>query len=150
MAAVKKYVFFSLPAGLLAFILFQNFAPLIYNTSTVGYQAIAAPVASAAPVKKPEPLIDIKSLKQGIYYAFKADYNCLNLKNPKAPPVPSHLDSYGIADGKICHLGDVCNSAYTCSAKLPAGMTLTRDSQSLQLRGREFRWQESPNNRAIP
>ena len=142
MAVVKKLFYFSSPVFLLAFIFFQNFTPLLNHTATIGYHAVAAPIPAKV-MHKPEPGIDLAKLKQGVYYSYKSDYSCADPKMPTSPALPSHLDSYSIAGGKICRLGDRCTEPGKCTTKIPAGMTVTKDS-GLKINGREFRWQENP------
>jgi hypothetical protein len=145
MTSVKKVVYFLLPASLLAFIFFQNFAPLLEKTAAIVQQAEAAPPVKPKPAeKKTEQPLDPGKIKAGIYYTYKADYSCPNPKDPDGPPIPSHFDSYGIEDGKICHMGDICNNSYTCGARLPVGMKLGEDKKSLVLNGRTFRLQKTP------
>ena len=134
MVPLKKLLFYLMPVSLLGFIFFQNCSPLFRSAS-----------AQATPkVTVKSNAFDLKKIKNGIYYTFKADYNCQNKKKPKSPPVPSHYDSYGIADGKICHLGDICNESFSCSVKLPDGLVLAKDEKSLTMNGQTFALQKTP------
>lgn len=133
-----------MPVSLLVFIFFQNFTPLLLATSALGFTARTSEikrVPAAAPAF--ENTLDLKKVKDGIYYSFKADYSCIP-KNSKIP-LPSHVDSWGISSGKICHLGDMCNESFDCKLKLPAGMDLSKDEKTLSVNGIVFNLQSMPN-----
>ena len=141
---LKKMLFYLMPISLLGFIFFQNCSPLLRSTNALGFMAKNAVIAKAKAEVPNEPAFALKKVKDGIYYTFKADYNCVPTKNPKAQAIPSHVDSYGIAEGKICHLGNICNEEFKCLARLPAGMVLAKDEKSLTMDGHTFKLQKSP------
>ena len=143
-----KALYFLMPTALAAFIIFQTVMPLLdkaKGSSSSSHKAQIKLTQSRKPAnaeKVPEEDI-LKKIPSGTYYSYSANYSC---KIPgKKNAIPSFVDSYEVANGKFCKLGDACQpiNAIKCFEKLPADVIFAKDFSNFSKGKEKFRKQNS-------
>ena len=136
---LKKFLPYLVPVGVAAAFCFYFGKPVFSKAST----SPAVTVANRVVASTREVPFDIKKIPEGQYYNFIADYSCVKPGTKKS--IPSYFDSFKIAGGKICHLGDVCSTTQEdCSTALPKGMVLAKDFENIKFEKKTYRKQASP------